>query len=51
MLTVSDSTQHIVLIVPTEGIYHIANLMDFGLMDKSEEHVTVVINKTHLAFT
>jgi hypothetical protein len=49
VFTISDGTQHIVLIVPAEGVNHVANLMDFRLMDQSQEHVTVIINKTHLA--
>jgi hypothetical protein len=51
VFTICDSTQHIILIVPTERVYHITNLMDFRFMDKGEEHVTVVIYKTHLALT
>ncbi len=50
MLAVSNRTQHIVLIVPAEGVHHVRNLVDFRLVDKSEEHITVVINKAHLAF-
>lgn len=49
VLAVSDCAKHIICIVPAEGINHVRNLVNFRLVNQSQEHVSVVVNKAHLA--
>ena len=51
MFTISDGTQHIVLIVPAEGVNHIRNLVYLWFVNKSKEHISVAINEAHFALT
>lgn len=46
---IGNRGKHVVLVVPAERIHHVANLLDLGLVDKSQEHVAVAVNKAHLA--
>jgi len=45
MLTVGNSAQHVVLVIPAEGVDHVANFLDLWLVDKRQEHVTIVVNE------
>ena len=51
MLTVCNSAEHIVLIIPAKRVNHVADFVDFRLVDKSQKHVPIVVNEAHLTFT
>lgn len=50
MLAVSDSTEHIVAIVPAERVDDIANLVDLWLVHECQEHIAIVVDEAHFAF-
>ena len=51
VLTVRDAAEHVIRLVPHEGVDHVLNLHDLRLVDFGEEHVTVAINEAHLSLT
>lgn len=51
LFAISKGSNHVVLVVPLETIDHIADFVKFRGVDLGHEHVSVVVNKYHLAFS
>lgn len=49
MLAVRDSGKHIVLVIPAEAINHIADFMNFRLMNEGQKHISVAVDKAHFS--
>jgi len=47
VFTVADAAEHVILLVPHEGINHVLNLLDLWLVHLRQEHVAVAINEAH----